>query len=278
MILLIGQTGYLGSLLLSSGFKDKIVSPTSSRLSRLINDIPKNKLSEVGIEQEQIEDVIIVASKPKLEKWTLNDFHSNTGIVNGVVKHFAKSRITFFSTVDVYGNSPDLPLTESSSLAGNSLYAKSKILSEKILRDSYSSDQILIFRLPGVYGGSQKAHGLMDLFVRNIRCRQPIILDSKDVLEVRRDWVYGPDIARLMDLIVSDNQFTGGVFNLVSGNAPLISQWIEYAERIANSKAKVAIRDPMIHHEIFDLVFNRSKLSEFFPKFTFTSVENSLIL
>jgi len=278
MILVIGQTGYLGSLLHSSGFREKIVPGSSLKLSRILHSIPKNKLFELGIEQEQITDVIIVASKPKLEKWTLEDFDSNIEIVQGVVKHFEESRITFFSTADVYGNSPDLPLTESSDLAGNTLYAKSKILSETILKNSYPSEKILIFRLPGVYGGSLKAHGLMDLFVRNIRCDRPIILDSEDVLAVRRDWVYGPDIVRMMDSIINGNQFVDGVFNLVSGNAPLISQWIEYAERITNSKAKVAIRDPMVHHEIFDLVFNQRKLSSCFPEFAFTSVENSLIL
>lgn len=275
MILVIGQNGYLGSLLVSSESGNQIIRPPIPKLSRILYDSSTSQLSEMGIDCGNISDVVIAASKPKLEKWSVDDMHSNIQIVQGVVRHFRNSRIIFLSTIDVYGHSPTLPITESSDLTGNTLYAKSKLRSEKILQENFPSDKLAIFRLPGVYGGSVRAHGLMDLFVRNIRNHQPIVLDSEDVLAVKRDWIYGPDIVELLNKLLLSNKFRGGTYNLVNGKAFRIREWISHAERIAGSSAKLELRNPMVHHEIFDLIFDDRKLRAFFPEFSSTAIEDS---
>ena len=230
---------------------------------------------EFGIKPETIETVVLVASKPKLEKWTIADFKQNVQIVQGAIKHFENSNFVFFSSVDVYGTSPELPISESSALVGNTLYARSKIKSEEMLRDAFALEKLLIFRLPGVYGGHQKAHGLMDLFVRNIRTGQPIVLDSEEVLNVKRDWIYGPDIISLVIECIMKAKFTGGIVNPVSGNSISIHDWIRAAERITKSPSCISLRNPMVHHEIFDLIFDASKVQELFPHFNFTTVEHA---
>jgi nucleoside-diphosphate-sugar epimerase len=278
MILVLGVNGYLGSLLCSANVDNLPHILGVPNLSKILYSLSREQLIDYGLKPKEVSTVVVAASKPKLEKWSLRDFESNLNIVKGVTKHFQDSRVIFLSTVDIYGNSPDLPLNESSEQAGNSLYAKSKIQSEEVLMENFSSDRLLILRLPGVYGGSHKAHGLFDLFVRCCRKNKPVVLDSVDVLDVKRDWVYGPDIIDFLIRNTLNEQFMGGVFNFVCGRSVTIKEWILCAEELTGSTATIVFREPQIHHEIFDLRFDASRLTNAFPALTYTPIEKSIIL
>ena len=278
MILVLGVDGYLGSLLCSANVYNLPDISGVPNLSKILYSLSKDQLIDCGLKPEEVSTVVIAASKPKLEKWSLRDFESNLNIVKGVTKHFQDSRVIFLSTVDIYGNSPDLPLNEFSKQAGNSLYAKSKIQSEHVLMENFSSDRLLILRLPGVYGGSYKAHGLLDLFVRHCQKNKPVVLDSVDVLEVKRDWVYGPDIIEFLIRNTLNEKFSGGVFNFVRGRSITIKEWIMCAEELTGSTATIVFREPQIHHEIFDLEFDTSRLTSAFPALTYTPIKDSIIV
>jgi nucleoside-diphosphate-sugar epimerase len=275
MILVLGQSGYLGSLLLESRLIREGIQLCKPGFSTMLHDLSDKDLADSGIRKDFIQTVIVAASKPKLSKWTVAEYETNVKIAQGVIKHFKHSKVVFLSSADVYGTSPKIPIRETSPLLGNTLYAKSKIRSEEIFQSEMNSENLAIFRLPGVYGGSKKAHGLMDLFVRSARDRRPIVLDSQEVLSVKRDWVYGPDIVEILNQFIVREKFQSGTFNLISGDSISIYDWISAAERVANCVAQISFRDPIIHHEIFNLIFDDSNFKNLFPLFKFTTAEQA---
>lgn len=71
------------------------------------------------------------------------------------------------SSSEVYGNSPDIPYGEDDDLKPISIYAKTKVLIEKYLKDisDKSSMKIGIVRLFNVYGPYQKKRFIVPIFV-----------------------------------------------------------------------------------------------------------------
>jgi nucleoside-diphosphate-sugar epimerase len=127
----------------------------------------------------------------------------------------------------------------------------------------------MIIRLPGVFGGSTKSHGMLDRFVRSLRVNQPIRIHNSEVLHVLRDWVYSDDVANF--IAFSLNNFSHGIYNFATGKSIPIIQYIHMAELITKNEALILSEELKLPDGIYDLVFDTHKLSEYLIDFSFTN-------
>ena len=132
------------------------------------------------------------------------------------VKH-----VIFFSTVDVYGVNPELPISELSPVNPNDFYAKAKLDSENILKkeSELKGFNLTILRLCGVYGKGDTGKSTINQLVSSaINDREINITSNPDI---ERDFILVNDISRIIEQIV-DNKIIG-ILNIATGQSQTIS-------------------------------------------------------
>lgn len=151
-ILLTGATGFVGGYLLPELKKqyEVVIYKRNDQLSSLM---------------ENIDCVIHLAGKAHDKGATPDDFLiNNVKLTEELVKAAKLSnvrRFVFVSTSKVYGEVSDKPWNESSPLASDTDYGKSKITCEKIVADS--GMEYVIFRPPLILGGGGRGNlGLLE--------------------------------------------------------------------------------------------------------------------
>jgi len=141
------------------------------------------------------------------------------------LRDYYKKRIFFMSTCSVYGDTDGI-LTEESDLNPLSLYAKTKLFSEKILEGSNA----LIFRLGTLYGLSdQFSRVRFDLVVNTLVMRA--VLHGKFSVfggAQYRPLLHVRDVAETVNRCLSLSH--RGIYNLHSENTTIVA----IAERIKN--------------------------------------------
>ena len=74
MILVLGVNGYLGSLLCSANVDNLPHILGVPNLSKILYSLSREQLIDYGLKPKEVSTVVVAASKPKLEKWSLRDF------------------------------------------------------------------------------------------------------------------------------------------------------------------------------------------------------------
>jgi nucleoside-diphosphate-sugar epimerase len=94
----------------------------------------------------------------------------STKVLANIVRHFpAIERVVFASSCSVYGATEGLILNEGSRLNPVSYYARSRIVSEEMLRRELSGRSLVLLRLGTVFGASDRPR--FDLMVNTMTCR-----------------------------------------------------------------------------------------------------------
>jgi nucleoside-diphosphate-sugar epimerase len=158
------------------------------------------------------------ALDPELTRWT------NLSAVENLVEDFG-GRILFPSTCSVYG-AQDGILTEASPVEPLSLYAETKVASEKVLLES-GSDAV-VFRLGTLFGLGDDYSRLRNDLVLNVLTIRAVLTGRMSVFGGRqfRPLLHVRDVATAMvPNIESTHQ---GVYNLHAENVTIL----ELAERI----------------------------------------------
>jgi nucleoside-diphosphate-sugar epimerase len=131
-------------------------------------------------------------------------------------------RVVLASSAAVYGDNPDLPLSEDAVPAPLSPYASSKLMSET-LGQLYSTSlglQVTSLRYFNVYGPRQNPASdyaaVIPIFIKSL-------LDGGDPLvygdgKQTRDFIYVGDVVRA-NLLAAESRSSGQVFNICSGES-----------------------------------------------------------
>lgn len=250
-VLIIGGGGYIGSVMcrhfLSLGFKVKVLDEflfgdagisnlkSEKRFSYVQGDC--RNISDVYSALEGVDAVVHLAGlvgDPACavdDKLTIDINYASTKVLMDLCKVRNITRFVFASTCSVYGVGDEI-LSEESDLNPVSLYAKTKIDSEKILLSGAdSSFKPTILRFATVYGGSPRQR--FDLVVNTFV--------AKSVREGRievfggnqwRPFVHTLDIARAAaSVLKGDLKTVGGeVFNV--GDDDLNYQINDLADKV----------------------------------------------
>ncbi len=182
--------------------------------------------------------VLGVKNTEKKRKYCLNVNFDGTKNIIKLIKG-KKKRIIFASSSEVYGEPEKNPIDENSKLNGKSIYAISKILSEKeIIKNSKKGKNFTytILRFFNTYGEDQVAQFLIPKFINNVKKKKSLIINGNG--NQLRGYLYVDDVVDgiysvLNKLDISKNK----IYNL--GNSSEVFNIYQVAKKILKlSKSK----------------------------------------
>lgn len=146
---------------------------------------------------------------------------SGTLNVLAAARKFSIKRVVFSSSCAVYGDNPQLPLSEQSTTQPLSPYAASKLIGEVYCQTYYRAYGLptVCLRYFNIYGPRQDPNGdyaaVIPKFVQRLKGGQaPLIYGDG---HQTRDFVYVGDVVRANLLACERPQAIGQVFNISSG-------------------------------------------------------------
>lgn len=175
----------------------------------------------------------------------------------------------YFSSVDVYGRSPTLPMTETTSLDPDTWYGLSKSTSEWIVREKSNSNcATCILRLPGIFGRSGKDRSVVGRMITSIRNEGKVYIDGDGA--VLRDYVFAPDLCGVVERLVARK--TRGTFNLATGTSlPLRQILVTIRETLGVDFEVVHL--PANVERNFDMCYDTTRLSAALGEFDFSPLQ-----
>ncbi len=257
LVLVTGGAGYVGShllpFLLEKGFRVRVLENFLYGPGGLPEIAPHPRLEVCYGDVCNIRDMFraakgakaVVALAALVGDGACELDHDETVAINiestkllcQVVKHEPGiQRLVFASSCSVYGATEGLVLNEGSRLNPVSFYARSRIVSEKILRRELDGRSFVILRLGTLFGGSKRPR--FDLLVNTMTCRA--LNDGRIPVMGGAAWrpnLHVRDAARAFMIAAeaSNERVSGEVFNVGSD---------ENNETILGVAERVAARVP----------------------------------
>ncbi len=200
---------------------------------------------------------------------------TNLRMVENAISFGTPNSLIFLSSIDVYGKSPKIPITEKSILSGDLLYGSQKIIAERALSDRFGSKiPLLILRLPGVYGGNGSRNSALENILREGFRTGVVELGQSG--EILRDWIYAEEIGRFITQICG-GQYSG-TFNFVTGESISINSYVSECLNVFNAiKHRAPKKGGSTLANGSDFVFDNKLLRESFPNWKFSDRNRSLI-
>jgi nucleoside-diphosphate-sugar epimerase len=198
--LIIGVNSFLGKYLakyLNKEAKENLIGIYRESYDDVIKDyyselFPVEKLDSI---RNDIKTVYLLASYipySKMNEPNERLVQDNIVLVNKVCQKFKKSKIVFTSSVSVYGENREIPITECSSFINPNLYGLSKISGETILRNH---KHFGIIRLSSLYGVGMNNQTFLPKIIEKAKKEKKIILYGNG--ERKQDYFYVKDAVRL---------------------------------------------------------------------------------
>jgi len=177
--------------------------------------------------------------------------------------------LIYFSSVDVYGQSPKLPMTEATSLDPDTWYGLSKLTSEWIVREESNSNcATCILRLPGIFGRSLKDRSVIGRLISSIRENGKANIEGDGA--VLRDYVFAPDLCRVVERLIARK--ARGTFNLATGTS------ISLRQILATIRETLGVDFEVVHlpanvERNFDMCYDTTRLSAALGEFDFSPLQ-----
>jgi len=220
---------------------------------------------------------IIPAAVTRLISNDRDSYDKNIKIIKNLLKVIPihAKHVIFFSTIDVYGLNPTLPISELNPVNPNDFYAKAKLDSEIILKKEagIKGFNLTILRLCGIYGKGDTSKSTINRLVSSaINGRRINITSDPDI---ERDFILVNDISRIVENIV-DNKIIG-IFNIATGKSQTIYAIAKKIVSTLNFKVDINIQNKIEGNRVLKLQFNTSSLSNKFKDFKMTSLDDGLV-
>jgi len=220
---------------------------------------------------------IISAAVTRLHSNDKNSFNQNIKIVQNILDSLPQDteHIIFFSSIDVYGLNPSIPINESSLINPYDHYSMAKFVAEFLLQkeSELRGFKLTIFRLSGIYGNGDQGKSTINKMVYSAIKERQIVLTGDPLVE--RDFIWVNDVAILSDEIIKNSIV--GIFNIATGRS--ITIW-NIAKLIAKSVGpKVEILQQLNKKDdnrAFRLHFDITKLKVVFSTIEMTPLEDGL--
>ncbi|HTY53229.1 MAG TPA: NAD-dependent epimerase/dehydratase family protein [Methanomicrobiales archaeon] len=139
-------------------------------------------------------------------------------------------KFVYSSSMSVYGDGPEWPVTEEGPINPKSFYGVGKMASEHYINIFHDMGlDTTILRFFNVYGPGQNMEnlkqGMVSIYMSYIAGGRPILV--KGALDRFRDLVYIDDVVRAIDLSLERRESSGMTFNVCTGRKTSISQLLE---------------------------------------------------
>jgi UDP-glucose 4-epimerase len=217
---------------------------------------------------EEIQVLFTAAINPWLDN-SPSSYDKNLRMVGNFVRAMERVKmrhLMYLSSVDVYGSSPRLPLTEETPPRPDSWYGRAKTECEQIVRRCEDRGAaVSILRLPGIYGPGDNDRSVVGKLVRDIRDNHEVAIHGKGT--ARRDYVFIDDLCAIITRLLETRP--RGTWNVATGVslsireiASTIGEAVGTDFRTIDGRAKPG-RD-------FDLEFDNAQLLSAVPGLCFT--------
>lgn len=174
--------------------------------------------------------------------------------------------LIYFSSVDVYGRSPTLPMSETTSLDPDTWYGLSKATSEWMVREELGSKcPTCILRLPGIFGRAPNDRSVIGRFVSDIRREGKVHLHGDG--EILRDYVFAPDLCRAVERLVTRK--VSGTINLATGQSVSLRHILDAIREVLGLEFEV-VHLAADAERSFDMRYDTAKLSAALGEFDFS--------
>ena len=261
-----GSTGFIGAQvsrwLSAAGYR---VFGLSSRVCNLTN---RTAVARAMHDLPRGTRLVMCATINRTVEDSFRALTTNLQMVENMVREAPPGvlgGIIFFSSVDVYGLVPPLPIDETTPLNPASYYGIGKLASESLLcRPGALDCPLTVLRCPGIYGPGDRQRSILGAFLHKILEEEPLTLYGDG--SVLRDYVEVEDVCRIVERFAQTP--VDGVFNLARGQSLPLSQWIEALAAAAGRPARIETRPPN-GISAGDLIFDVTALESALPGLTF---------
>ena len=273
-IVVIGQNGFIGSSVIS---KLKLEGIETIGVGRNHIDFESKAAPKYFHSLLKSYDKVIFAAGDVPVKNT-EQFEANLIII----RHFLEgsqgkklSQLVYVSSDAVYKDS-DIPLTENSIRAPETLHGLMHLTREVILQSSEFAEKLSIVRPTLIYGAMDPHNGYgPSSFMKLAQNFKPIVLYGEG--EELRDFVHISDVAEIICDIVNNSIY--GQVNIATGIAHTFLEVAQATAKILDIGTNILNipRTFPIPHNGYR-PFDISKLRKLFPEHKFRSLEEGLIL
>ncbi|WP_079525582.1 NAD-dependent epimerase/dehydratase family protein [Solibacillus isronensis] len=292
MVLITGGYGFIGSHVAEQFYKEGYEVYILDDLStgKVGNISFKHKSAILSIDDVKCKEifksynfdiVVHLAAQVNVTKSIINpvqDAQSNiVGLLNILqlsIENKVKKFI-FASSAAVYGDNPNIPLSENELPDPISPYGMSKWMGEQYCTawGKQHDIEIICFRFSNVYGPRQTNEGeggVVSIFTSNILNNIPLEIHGDG--NQTRDFIYVKDVA--FAIYRASQSFISGIYNLSTNSKTSINQLIGILKDINPhvEVTKTAPRDGDIYHSSL----NNAKVTEMLDWTPFYSIEDGL--
>jgi UDP-glucose 4-epimerase len=174
--------------------------------------------------------------------------------------------LIYFSSVDVYGRSPKLPMSETTALDPDTWYGLSKSTCEWIVREELGPKcPTCILRLPGIFGRARNDRSVIGRLISAIQKEGKARVHGDG--EVLRDYVFAPDLCRVVERLVARK--ASGTFNLASGKSVSLLQILDAIREVLGMDFEI-VHLPADKERNFDMRYDIARLSAALGEFDFS--------
>ena len=197
----------------------------------------------------------------------VDDAASNIlGTINllDAARAFGVKRFIFASSAAVYGDAPELPITEQTPLQPMSFYGLSKVSAERYITmfARHSEISYVIFRYANVYGerqGNNGEGGVISIFASQFRDDQSACIYGTG--QQTRDFIYVGDVAAANCLALTTNS-VNEIYNISSQTETSINAVIQCFRQISGNHGKVSCTEPRKGDIFRSLLDNRKAIQQ----------------
>jgi nucleoside-diphosphate-sugar epimerase len=260
---ILGVTGDIGSVVARhfAQIASQVIAPTSRQLDLTDGDAVESFFHRLRLDYGLFFAAFVDRRRGELPV----HFEANARMVSNVVAYARPMWMTFCSSIIVYGENPELPISEISPLAGEGLYARAKIAAEMEIQAAADGRYpALTMRLPGVFGGMGPRNQSFDrILSTGLRDGQISLGPNGTVL---RDWVSAWEVAEFLALY--DSSPRAGLINFVRGESIPIDDYVAKAIEVVDGVRHLRDRSGA-SASVADFKFDAKVLRAMFPTWRF---------
>lgn len=263
-ILVTGGAGFIGSNLVDALVADNEIVvvddlsmgkvenlPQSSNLHFFKHSITDSDFMEYLLLKWQFDYVFLLAAVASvadtvarpLETHQVNQ-NANLNVLETIrVNKLDVKKVLFASSAAVYGNNPEIPKREGSSIDPLSPYAIDKFATERFVIDYGKLYDIptVCTRFFNVFGPRQNPEspysGVLSIIKKAVSNKSKFIVYGDGTQT--RDFVFVDDVVKAMILLMTTNQANGDVYNVATGYGTSLNTVIRLVEEVLQRKAVV---------------------------------------
>lgn len=274
-LIIIGKNSYIGSYF--SNYAASIGSNVISISSLDCNFLEVNEVRQffTSLSNTEVYTIVFLATINRWVDNSFNSFNQNIEIVNNLITGCQLANIQsiiYFSSVDVYGSKPILPITEETKVNPDSWYGLAKYACEWVLLSSGQIQcPVTVLRIPGIYGKSKNDRSVVSKMLSSLKNNRKVVIQGTG--KNQRDYVYINDLCLLLQSLLP-LQYQG-ILNIATGRSVSINEIVKLAGKILSIEFEIIYESADSNRE-FDLMFDISLISSLVPNFRFSDLEEGI--